>query len=137
MAGSYEKQPNCELTRPTWWKCTLNFIELWKWMKHIFLHMCFIGLVNFLQYKSPKLCTLDDTLFVGTDEFTWRKSNFDRNITGFSVNRTGKSFSRVGLDMALKQIINTEAKSQFKRHNGFFRCCFYFQQVGCYKLYEK
>ena len=33
---------------------------------------------------------------------------------GFSVNRTGNSFSHVGVDMALEQTINAEAKSRLK-----------------------
>ena len=33
---------------------------------------------------------------------------------GFSINRTGKSFYRVGVDMALLQTINAEAKSRLK-----------------------
>ena len=47
----------------------------------------------------------------------------------FSVNRTGNSFSRVGVDIALEQTV--------KRHNGLCRCCFRRQLVGCYKLYTK
>ena len=31
---------------------------------------------------------------------------------GFSVNKRGNSFSRVGVDMALEQAINAEAKSR-------------------------
>lgn len=33
---------------------------------------------------------------------------------GFSVNWTGNSFSRIGVNMALRQIINAEAKSRLK-----------------------
>ena len=33
---------------------------------------------------------------------------------GFSVNRTGNSFSRVGVDMALEQTINAKAKTRLK-----------------------
>ena len=36
------------------------------------------------------------------------------NNDAFSVNRTGKPFSRVAVDMALEQKINAEAKSRLK-----------------------
>lgn len=55
----------------------------------------------------------------------------------FSVFRTGKSFSRVGVDMAIEQTINTETKETVKKHNGLCRYCFCHQQVSCYKLHEK
>ena len=33
---------------------------------------------------------------------------------GFSVNRSGQNFANVGVDMALEQTINAEAKSRLK-----------------------
>ena len=38
---------------------------------------------------------------------------------GFSVNRTGKSFASVPVDMALEQRINANAKSRLKRIMAF------------------
>ena len=38
---------------------------------------------------------------------------------GFSVNRSGRKFSNVGVDMALEQTINAEAKNRLKEIIGY------------------